>query len=75
MAYKNVYPFGPPSLFKKIVQQTATRDYKYNEVVFEQGTKADAMFYLQSGNVKLVAKSKNGKKSCASHLAEGRSVW
>jgi CRP/FNR family cyclic AMP-dependent transcriptional regulator len=71
MAYKNVYPFGPPALFKRIVQQTATRHYKYNEVVFEQGTKADAMFYLQSGNVKLVAESKSGKKAVLAILRKG----
>ena len=71
MSYKNVYPFGPPSLFKKIVQQGATRDYKHNEVVFEQGTKADAMFYLQSGNVKLVAESKSGKKAVLAILRKG----
>jgi CRP/FNR family transcriptional regulator, cyclic AMP receptor protein len=71
MSYKNVHPFGPPSLFKRIVQETTTRDYKHNEVVFEQGTKADAMFYLQSGNVKLVAESKSGKKAVLAILRKG----
>ena len=71
MTYKNVYPFGPPSLFRRIAHRTTSRDYKHNEVVFEQGKKADAMFYLQSGNVKLVAKSKSGKKAVLAILRKG----
>lgn len=71
MAYKNVHPLSPPALFKRIVGHTTTRDYKHNEVVFLQGAKADAMYYLQSGNVKLVVEAKNGKKAVLAILRKG----
>jgi CRP-like cAMP-binding protein len=71
MAYNNLYSVSYGALVKRIAQQTTTRDYKHNEVVFEQGTKADAMFYLQSGNVKLMVESKSGKKAVLAILREG----
>lgn len=71
MPYKNVRPLVSPALFKRIAQQTTTRDYKHNEVVFEQAAKADAMFYLQSGNVKLMVESKTGKKAVLAILRRG----
>jgi CRP/FNR family transcriptional regulator, cyclic AMP receptor protein len=71
MAYKNPYPLSPTVLFKKIAQQSTSRDYKHKEMVFEQGTRADAMYYLQSGNVKLVVEAKNGKKAVLAILRKG----
>jgi CRP/FNR family cyclic AMP-dependent transcriptional regulator len=71
MPYKNAYPFTSTALFKRIAQDTNTRHYKHNEVVFAQGTKADAMYYLHSGNVKLVVKAKNGKKAVLAILRKG----
>ncbi len=70
MPYKRVLPLSP-ALFKRIAQQTTTRDYRHNEIVFEQGGKADAMFYLQSGNVKLMVESKTGKKAVLAILGKG----
>jgi CRP/FNR family transcriptional regulator, cyclic AMP receptor protein len=71
MAYKKVYSFSPPALFKRIAQESTTRGYKHNEIVFEQGTKATAMYYLQSGNVKLVVEAKSGKKAVLAILKKG----
>jgi CRP/FNR family cyclic AMP-dependent transcriptional regulator len=71
MTYKKVSPSSAPALFERIAQQSTTRDYKHNEVVFEQGTNADAMYYLQSGNVKLVVEAKNGKKAVLAILRKG----
>jgi CRP/FNR family cyclic AMP-dependent transcriptional regulator len=71
MAYKNIYTLGHPALFTRIAQYSSTRDYKHNEIVFEQGAKADAMYYLQSGNVKLVVESTNGKKAVLAILRKG----
>jgi CRP/FNR family cyclic AMP-dependent transcriptional regulator len=68
---KKVYPPSSSALFKRIAQRTASRDYKHNEVVFHQGAKADAMYYLQSGNVKLVVEAKNGKKAVLAILRKG----
>lgn len=47
------------------------RDYAHNQPVFEQGDKANAMFYIQTGNVKLTVESQNGKKAVLAILRKG----
>jgi CRP/FNR family transcriptional regulator, cyclic AMP receptor protein len=71
MVYENIDPFRHPALFKRIAAQTTTRDYQHNEVVFEQGDNADAMFYLHNGNVKLLTESTTGKKAVLAILRKG----
>ena len=71
MATKNPAVFNPPELFKKIGAEMSVRDYAHNEAVFTQGEKANAMFYVQTGNVKLTAESKNGKKAVLAILRKG----
>src|ERR1700760_2125196 len=71
MEYKNPSPLSPTALFKRIAQQSSSREYKHKEMVFEQGTRADAMYYLQSGNVKLVVEANNGKKAVLAILRKG----
>jgi CRP/FNR family cyclic AMP-dependent transcriptional regulator len=63
--------FSPPELFKRIGGQMSARDYAHNEAVFVQGDKANAMFYVQTGNVKLTAESKSGKKAVLAILRKG----
>ena len=71
MLYKNVYPL-PRRRYSRGLRKTRTLDsYRHNEVVFAQGAKADAMYYLHSGNVKLVMKAKNGKKAVLAILRKG----
>ena len=38
------------------------RNYRDNEIVFSQGDTADALFYIQSGTVKLTAVSTTARK-------------
>lgn len=47
------------------------RDYGDNEIVFSQGDTADALFYIQSGTVKLTAVSSNRKKAIIAFLRQG----
>ncbi len=47
------------------------RDYRDNEIVFSQGDTADALFYIQSGTVKLTAVSSNRKKAIIAFLRQG----
>lgn len=47
------------------------RDYGDNEIVFSQGDTADALFYIQSGTVKLTAVSSNSKKAIIAFLRQG----
>ena len=45
--------------------------YRKNEVVFSQGDLADAVFYIQNGNVKLTVTSKHGKEAVIAMLGAG----
>jgi len=47
------------------------QEYQEDEVVFSQGDAADAVFYLQSGKVKLTAVSAQGKEAVVAMLPEG----
>lgn len=59
------------SLFKRFDTRTITRQYEDKETVYIQGDKSDAMFFIRSGNVKLTAKSKKGKKAIIAILHDG----
>ena len=48
-----------------------TRNYRDKEVVFSQGDRADAIFYIQSGTVKLTAVSTRRKKAIIAFLQRG----
>jgi CRP-like cAMP-binding protein len=49
----------------------SVRNYRDKEVVFSQGDKADAVFYIQSGTVKLTAVSTRRKKAIIAFLQQG----
>jgi CRP-like cAMP-binding protein len=48
-----------------------TRNYRDKEIVFSQGDTADAIFYIQSGTVKLTAVSTRRKKAIIAFLQRG----
>src|SRR5580704_17529727 len=47
------------------------RTYRDNEVIFSQGDKADAVFYIQSGTVKLTMAATRRKKAIIAVLLRG----
>ena len=55
----------------RIGKQKTTRDYRNKEAIFSQGDAAEAMFYVESGHVKLTVASKNGKKAVLAILGKG----
>lgn len=71
MAYKHTLAFEPLDLFKRVDAQTTTQDYRNRQSIYAQGDKADAMFYIQNGNVKLTVASKSGKKAVIAILRPG----
>jgi CRP/FNR family transcriptional regulator, cyclic AMP receptor protein len=71
MQTKTLRTPSPFQLFKRMEGKLIARDYIHNESVFEQGDKANAMFYIQTGNVKLTAESKSGKKAVLAILRKG----
>jgi CRP-like cAMP-binding protein len=52
----------PRDLLKKIGDRKTSREYRHKETIYRQGDAADAMFYIEDGNVKLSVASKRGKK-------------
>jgi CRP/FNR family transcriptional regulator, cyclic AMP receptor protein len=73
MADKSPLAFTLLDLFNRVDAQTATRDYRSRQAIFEQGDKADSMFYIQNGNVKLTVVSKSGKRAVIAILRRGDS--
>jgi len=71
MAYKHDLAFKPVDLFRAFDFAKTTQDYRQRQAIFLQGDKADAMFYIQHGNVKLTVKSRNGKKAVIGMMRQG----
>jgi CRP-like cAMP-binding protein len=56
---------------KRIGNQKTVQEYRNKESVFAQGDIADAMFYIEHGNVKLTVISQSGKKAVIAILRRG----
>ena len=63
MASKRPLAFSSTVFHKKFRAGMTVRNYRDNEVVFSQGDAADAVFYIQSGTVKLTVASTRSKKA------------
>jgi CRP/FNR family cyclic AMP-dependent transcriptional regulator len=63
--------FDPSALLARVKAGKATRDYRSKQVVFAQGDPADAVFYVQSGEVKLTVVSPGGKAAVIALLDPG----
>ena len=63
--------FNPQTFLTKLVSGKSTQEYRANESVFSQGDSADAVFYIQTGKVKLAVVSKRGKEAVIAILPEG----
>ena len=67
--YTPTCDFG--DLLGRIGTQKTTREYRNKEKVFSQGDPADAMFYVESGHVKLTVSTNRGKKAVLAILGKG----
>lgn len=63
--------FSSADLLKKIGNRKTSRVYRNKEIIFRQGDTADAMFYIQDGNVKLSVRSRRGKHAVIAILRQG----
>jgi CRP-like cAMP-binding protein len=63
--------FDPQAFLTRIENGKTTREYRSKQVVFSQGDAADAVFYLQSGKVKLAVVSRRGKEAVVGVLERG----
>ena len=71
MATQKPRDLSPHELLRRIDVHAIPRDYRHKQAIFAQGDKADAMFYVQNGNVKLTVTSKEGKKAVIAILRQG----
>jgi CRP/FNR family transcriptional regulator, cyclic AMP receptor protein len=55
--------FDPTTFLTRIESGKTTREYRGKQVVFSQGDAADAVFFVQSGKVKLTVVSTRGKEA------------
>jgi CRP-like cAMP-binding protein len=62
--------FDPRLLLTKLSTGKTSREYLVDESVFSQGDPADAVFYVQSGKVKLTVVSKRGKEAVVAILTQ-----
>ena len=62
--------FDPRILLTKLSVGKTSREYLVDESVFSQGDPADAVFYIQSGKVKLTVVSKSGKEAVVAILPQ-----
>ena len=58
-------------LLKRVDAPTSLHEYRDKQVIFVQGDKADALFYIRSGHVKLTVVSKTGKRAVIAILRGG----
>jgi len=68
MANERALGLSPADLRKKFGAAMTVRHYRDKEAVFSQGDTADAIFYIQSGTVKLTAVSTRRKKAILAFL-------
>lgn len=62
--------FDPRLFLTKLTAGKTSLEYQGDESVFSQGDAADAVFYIQSGKVKLTVVSKSGKEAVVAILPE-----
>jgi CRP-like cAMP-binding protein len=71
MAGKRTLGFSATVFRKKFGAGMTGRTYRDKEIVFSQGDRADALFYIQSGTVKLTVVSARRKKAIIAFLQRG----
>jgi CRP-like cAMP-binding protein len=68
---KRVLIFSSGTFLKKIGGRKTSQQYRSQQAIFSQGDVADAMFYVEAGNVKLTVLSKRGKKAVIAIFRQG----
>ena len=71
MPRKRALTFNSETFLKKIGSRQTSREYRNKQPIFSQGDVADAMFYVEAGNVKLTVLSKRGKKAVIAIFRQG----
>jgi CRP/FNR family transcriptional regulator, cyclic AMP receptor protein len=67
--FKRVAPFDPKAFLTRVSDGKSVHKYRRKQAIFSQGDPADAVFYLQTGRVKLTVVSKQGKEAVVAILS------
>src|ERR1700736_6530469 len=68
MATKSRPSFDPKSFLAVVGEGRSIGEYRRDEIVMSQGDPADAVFYIQSGKVKVTVVSEQGKEAVVAML-------
>src|SRR6202795_1764859 len=68
---KHIAPFNPQTFLKQIGGGKTTLTCPKKRILFSQGDAADAVFYIQTGQVKLTVISTQGKEAIVALLEPG----
>ena len=68
MATKSRPSFDPKSFLAVVDEGRGIGEYRKDQIVFSQGDPADAVFYIQSGKVKVTVVSEQGKEAVVAML-------
>ena len=63
LAHTKATRFDPKAFVAAVEAGGTIRDYRPKEAIFSQGDRADAVFYIQAGKVKVSVLSKQGKEA------------
>jgi CRP-like cAMP-binding protein len=68
---KQIAPFHPQMFLNQVGSGKTNLTCPKKQILFSQGDKADAVFYIQAGNVKLTVVSEQGKEAIVAVLEKG----
>jgi CRP-like cAMP-binding protein len=71
MAPKRRPSFDPKSFLAMVGEGRSLGTYRKGQIVFSQGDRADEVFYIQKGKVKVTVISEQGKEAVVAILAAG----
>jgi len=71
MANKKIPRFNPVTFLAKVGDGKTLLTYPKKQILFSQGNAADAVFYIQEGQVKLSVESPEGKEAVIAILEPG----
>lgn len=68
---KKMTGFDPQVFLATVKPGRTTGTYRKDEIIFSQGSPADAVFYVQKGKIKIVVSSKQGKEAVVGIFGSG----
>jgi CRP/FNR family transcriptional regulator, cyclic AMP receptor protein len=71
MKGKQIATFNPQTFLKQVGSGKTNLTCLNKQILFSQGDKADAVFYIQAGKVKLTVVSQQGKEAIVAILEQG----